>query len=140
MELRIIGFVSLALLITCGTAQPQAAQWVSVGKTTNEKLEAFVDLGSIRISGYVHSASFKYVYAAHSQKDERANKWYKVSFDQETFNCADKTSRVEALSVSYEDGTTWSEPAAMLPSSWTLIGPDTLRDYERRYICAFVPK
>jgi len=139
MELRIIGFV-LALLLTCGTAQAQAAQWVSIGKTSNEKLEAFVDLGSIRVSGYVHSASFKYVYAARSQRDERVNKWNKMSFDQETFNCADKTSRIEAINVTYEDGTHWSEPPALLPSSWTLIGPNTLRDYERRYVCAWMPK
>jgi hypothetical protein len=138
MDMRIIGFVSLALLLTCGKAQ--AAQWVSVGKTSNGKLEAFVDLGSIRVSGYVYSASFKYVYATRSQRDERVNKWDKVSFGQESFNCADETSRIEALDLYYKDGTHSSEPAALLPSSWTPIGPNTLRDFERRYICARVPR
>ena len=115
-----------ALLLTCCTAQA-APQWVSVGKTNNGKLEAFVDLGSVRVSGDIRRAWFKYVYAPRSQRDERANKWDKVSFGQEAFNCAEETSRIEALNVQYEDGTEWSEPPALLPSSWTLIGPRTLR-------------
>ena len=138
MELRIIGFIS-ALLLTCGTAQA-APQWASVAKTNNGKLETFVDLGSIRISGYVNSATFKYVYAARSQRDDRVNKWNKVSFAQETFNCADETSRIEALNGYYEDGTNWSAPAALLPTSWTLIGPRTVRGFERRFLCTRVPR
>ena len=138
MDMRIIGFV-LALLLTCGMALA-APQWAPVGMSTNEKIEAFVDLGSIRIDGYTRSALFKYVYAPHSKKDERVNKWQKVSFGQEAFNCADETSRIEALNVYYEDGTHWSGPPALLPSSWTPIGPETLRDYERRFLCTRVPR
>jgi hypothetical protein len=138
MDMRIIGLVSLALLLTCGTAR--AAQWVPVGKTNNGKLVAFVDLNSLSVSGYTRRAWFKYVYAPRSQRDERVSKWDKVSFGQETFNCADETSRIEALNVYYEDGTHWSEPPALLPSSWKLVGPMTVRDFERRFICSRVPK
>ncbi len=138
MELRIIGFFS-ALLLTSGMAQA-APQWAPVATTNNGKLDTFVDLGSIRISGYVYSATFKYIYAARSQRDERVNKWNKVSFAQETFNCADETSRIEALNGYYEDGTQWSTPVALLPTSWTLIGPRTVRGYERRFLCTRVPR
>jgi hypothetical protein len=138
MEPRIIGFVS-ALLFICGTALA-APQWAPVGMATNEKVEAFVDLGSIRIDGITRSALFKYVYAPHSKKDQRVNKWQKVSSSQETFNCANETSRVETLSVRYEDGTEWSEGSDQLPTSWTPIGPNSLRDFQRRFICKGVPK
>src|ERR1700685_3005511 len=117
MELRIIGLV-LAVLLTCGMALA-APQWAPVGMASNERVEAFVDLGSIRIDGNTRSALFKYVYAAHGEKDERVNKWRKVSSSQETFNCANETSRVETLNVRYEDGTDWSEAADQLPTSWT---------------------
>jgi hypothetical protein len=127
-----------ALLITCGTAQ--AAQWVSVGKTLNGQVEAFVDLGSLRIDGYIHRARFKYVYAPRSQRDERVNKWDKVSFGQEAFRCADQTGRTEALNVYYEDGTHWDNPLALLPSSWTPVAPETMRDFEMRYLCTWPPK
>lgn len=126
-------WVSLALLFTCGTAQ--AAQWVAVGQTNNGELLAFVDLSSLSISGYTRRAWFKYVYAPRSQRDDRVNKWNKVSFSQETFNCANETSRIEALNGYDEDGTQWSVPAALLPTSWTLIGPRTVRDFERRFLC-----
>jgi hypothetical protein len=134
MDMRIIGFVSFTLLLTCGMALA-APQWAPVAMASNEKVKAFVDLGSIRIDGITRSALFKYVYAAHGEKDERVNKWRKVSSSQETFNCANETSRVETLSVRYEDGTEWSEAADQLPTSWTPIGPDTLRDFQRRFIC-----
>jgi hypothetical protein len=138
MDMRIIGF-ALALLLTCAMAQA-APQWAPVGMATNEKVKAWVDLGSIRIDGNTRSALFKYVYAAHSEKDERVNKWRKVSSSQETFNCANETSRVETLSVRYDDGTEWSKAADQLPTSWTPIGPHTLRDFQRQFICKGVPK
>jgi hypothetical protein len=127
-----------ALLLTCGTAQ--AAQWVSVGQTDNGQVEAFVDLGSVIIDGYIHRASFKYVYAPRSHKDERVNKWDKVSFGEEAFKCVDQTSRTESLKVYYEDGSHWTAPAALLPSSWTPVGPRTMRDFQMHYICTRVPK
>lgn len=138
MELRIIGLVS-ALLLTCSTAQA-APQWAPVARTNNGKLQTFVDLGSIRIRGYVYSATFKYVYEARTQKDDRVNKWNKVSFARETFNCADETSRIDALNGYYEDGTYWSAPVVLLPTSWTLIGPRTVRGFERRFLCTRVPR
>jgi hypothetical protein len=128
-----------ALLLACGVTQANP-QWAPVAITNNGKMQAFVDLGSIRVSGNTRHALFKYVYAPHSQKDERVGKWNKVSFGEEAFNCTDETSRIEALSVHYEDGTDWSQPADQLPTSWTLIGPDTLRDHQRHFICAGVPK
>jgi hypothetical protein len=127
------------LLLTCGMALA-APQWTAVGMATNEKVKAFVDLGSIRIDGNIRSALFKYVYAPHSEKDERVNKWRKVSSSQDTFNCANETSRIETLSVRYEDGTEWSEASDQLPTSWAPIGPNTLRDFQRRFICKGVPK
>jgi hypothetical protein len=75
--------ITAIFLLTGGLAQA-APQWAPVGITNNGKMEALVDLGSIRISGTTRSALFKYVYAPHSDKDVRANKWHKVSFGQET--------------------------------------------------------
>jgi hypothetical protein len=127
------------LLLTCGTSLA-APQWAPVGVARNENVEAFVDLGSIHIDGNIRSALFQFVYAPHSKKDERVNKWRKVSSSQETFNCANETSRVDTLNVRYEDGTEWSGASDQLPTSWTLIGPNTLRDFQRRFICKGVPK
>jgi hypothetical protein len=127
------------LLFASGTALA-APQWVPVGSSFNGKVEAFVDIGSISVSGDIRRASFKYVYAPRGHKDERVNKWEKVSFNQQAFNCANETSRIEAMSVRYEDGTDRSEPAALLPNSWTLMGPRTLRNFERVFVCRRVPK
>jgi hypothetical protein len=127
------------LLLACGAAQA-APQWIPVGNTINGKMVAFVDIGSIRISGEIRRAWFKYVYAPRSQKDEHENQPDKVSFNQEAFNCADETSRIEAVNAHYEGGTGPGEPSALLPTSWTPIGPQTLRDMERRFICTRVPK
>jgi hypothetical protein len=127
------------LLFASGTALA-APLWAAVADSNNGKLKAYVDLGSIRINGTTRSALFKYIYATHSEKNERANKWYKVSFGQETFDCANETSRMDALRVRYEDGTEWNERQDQLPTAWTLIGPRTLRDFQRHFICRGVPK
>jgi hypothetical protein len=122
-----------AFLLTCGIAQA-SPEWATVSITNNGKLIAYVDLGSIRIEdGNVRSALFKFHYAPHTDKDARTNKWHKEAYSQETFNCGNETSRVDSLRFRFDDGTEWSE--SKVPTEWTPIGPDTLRDWQRKFVC-----
>lgn len=110
-------------------------EWVSLGKSVNGD-ENLIDVSSLRVAGAA-AAWFKTVYAAHSAKETLgpdANKWWGKSVERAAFNCSDETTRAEAITVYYEDGTNGSDPAASFPKSWKPVTPETMRDAEMRFI------
>jgi hypothetical protein len=134
---RNISWPLLALLLACGTAQ--ASNWVSIGKDAVGH-EAFVDVSSIRVVGAIRRAWFKAVYVRHTMRETGgpdANKWWSTSVHRRAFNCGEETTRSEALTVYYEDGTNGSDPAANYPTPWEPVPPDTVLSTELQFICAW---
>jgi adenine-specific DNA-methyltransferase len=85
--------------------------WVSIGKDAAGH-ETFVDVSSIRVVGAIRRAWFKSVYVSHTMRETDgpdANKWWSASVHRRAFNCGEETTRSEALTVYYEDGTNGSE-------------------------------
>jgi|NGEPerStandDraft_6_1074524.scaffolds.fasta_scaffold53209_4 hypothetical protein len=132
--------ILLTLLLACGTAQ--GSEWVSVNKTDDGKIEELVDVSSIRVAGEIRRAWVKLVYAPHTKRgsDDDANKWESESVSREAFNCGAETSRAEALTIYYDDGTLWAAPAEISPTSWGPVPPDTLKSVAMQFICVWKQK
>jgi hypothetical protein len=126
----------VALMLACGTAQ--ASEWVSVGTSEGGKKEHLVDASSIRVDGQIRHAWFKIRYAPHTQKGvaEYASVWETDSEFRDSFNCAEETSRNEALNVHFEDGTTWVNPPERYPAAWEPVPPDTMIELVMMFVCA----
>ena len=133
--------ILLALLLACGSAL--AAQWTFVARSEGGKHERYIDVSSIRVTGDIRRAWFKSVYAAHVAKDDSgsdANKWWSSTVGLRAYNCSEGTSRFEAQTVYYEDGTNYSDPSSAFPTPWEPVVPDTVRSAEMQFICAWKPK
>lgn len=108
--------IMLALLLAYGAAQ--AADWQSIGTSEGGKKEHLVDASSIHVEGGIRHIWFKIRYARNTQKGAAhyADMWETDSMFYDAFNCAEGTSRNEALDVHFEDGTTWVNPADQYPA------------------------
>ena len=134
--------VLTALLLTSGTAE--AAEWVSLGKLENGKKETFVDVSSIRIDGKIRRSASKVVLAAHTVAGagENANKWLREISYLFSFDCGDRSGRVDAMTAYFDDGTNWSEPASAFPKPWVAAPPGFQSNWTAlmQYVCAWKPK
>lgn len=136
MKTRIRAAVAFSVLLVCGTAQ--AADWVSVANSVDGKQEFFVDVSSIRVAGDIRRAWFKTTFLPHTmQAPENPKKWWSDDLSRDVFNCAEETSRREALTMHYEDGTALLVPAEGFPSPWIPVAPETILDTEMKFICAW---
>ena len=131
--------IMLALLLACGTAQ--AAEWVMVGKSTGDQ-EASVDVSSIRIAGEIRRAWVQVTMAPNFRRGtgENSNKWWHSFLSRYAFNCGEETSRSEALTIYYTDGTNSSVPAERYPEPWGPVAPDTMQSAAMQFVCAWKPK
>jgi hypothetical protein len=119
--------ILLALLIVGGTAQ--ASEWVSLGKSDDGTREAFVDVSDIRVLGDMRRAWVK-VDAATA-----------TTMYREAFNCAEETSRSEAIDIHSSDGSVKSAPDNLLQSTpWRPIRPDTTWQVVMKFVCAWHPR
>jgi hypothetical protein len=139
--------VLMALLLTSGTLATsgtlEAAEWVSLGKLGNAKKETFVDVSSIRIDGKIRKGASKVVLASHSitGAGDNANKWISEISYQFTFDCFEKSSRIDAMSAYFDDGTNWSEPASAFPKPWVTVPPGFQSNWTSliHFVCAWKP-
>jgi hypothetical protein len=117
------GMVLVVLLLASGTTW--AAGWVSLGKVENGNKETFVDVSSIRIDGKIRSSTSKVVLAPHTVAGagESASKWISEITYRFTFRCAQRSSRIDAMTAYFDDGTQWSEPATAFPKPWVTVSP-----------------
>jgi hypothetical protein len=133
--------VLMTLLLTSGTVE--AAEWVSLGKPGNGKKETFVDVSSIRIDGKTRSGASKVVLASHSVTGagDNANKWISEISYLFTFDCYEKSSRVDAMTAYFDDGTNWSEPASAFPKPWVTVPPGFQSNWTTliQFVCAWKP-
>jgi hypothetical protein len=125
----------LTLLLACGTAQ--ASEWVSIGKTNT--VEIFFDVSSIRVEGLIRRAWVKRVLKPHTTKytGGDANKWWSETRERIAFNCSDETSREEATTVYYDDGSNESSDGT---KPWMPVAPDSVGRGEMQFICAWGKK
>jgi hypothetical protein len=129
----------LTLLLACSTAR--ASEWISLGESANGTQVTTVDVSSISIVGSVRLAWRKVVFAAHSRKSPTdANKWQSYQVVRDAINCAEGTSRFEAVSYYYEDGTHEYMSPEFLPGPWQPVPPDTMASIEMQFICTWKPK
>jgi hypothetical protein len=129
--------ILLALLAASGIAQ--ASNWVSVLHSDDGKREVFIDVSDIRDEGVIRRAWVKVVFQPHTKNGEGTGprKWWHDSVSLMAFNCAEKTHRIEAITVYYEDGTHITEDA---PTPWEPIFPDSLASAPMQIVCALKPK
>jgi hypothetical protein len=127
--------ILVTLLLACGTAE--ASEWVSAAKT--DITEIFFDVSSIRVEGPIRRAWVKSVLKPHTTKytGGDANKWWSETRERIAFNCSDETSREEATTVYYDDGSNESSDGTNL---WRPVAPDTVGSAEMRFICAWAKK
>ncbi len=132
--------IMLFLLFAYGPVQ--ASEWVSLGKSADEKSEASVDVSGIRITGTVRRAWSKMVFPPHTAKGSGPNsdKWKSSEVSLEAFDCDNQTGRTEAVTIYYYDGSNWTAPAASFPFPWTPVPPDTALSVAMQFICAWKPK
>jgi hypothetical protein len=131
--------ILMALLLACGMVH--ASEWASVGNGNDGK-ETFVDLSSIRITGPVRRAWTKMVVLPHTVEGDgpHAGKWLSYLASYYAFNCADATSRSEAMTYYFDDGTNGSIDASFFPMQWEPVPPDTAWDTEMKRTCAHKPQ
>ncbi len=129
----------VALVLACGTAQ--ASKWVFVVEAANGKGQVFIDTQSIRIDGNIRRAWFKSVYAPHSVPDPPGSGRYSAyNVTRAAFNCSEETSRVEAITIYYEDGSNpKSMPPSQFPTAWEQVPPDTISAVDMAFICVWKP-
>jgi hypothetical protein len=114
--------ILLALLIVGGTAQ--ASEWVSLGKE-GSGTETFADVSSIRISGTVRRAWIKSVFKEHTERNYEGDKWQSFAMVLDAFNCSAETMTSEAMSIYFEDQTSYSVNPNLFPWPWNPVVPDT---------------
>ncbi len=124
------------LILVSGTAA--SAEWLSIGRSQDRKIEVFVDLASIRAERTIRRASTKYDYAPRTQEvaGHDPAKWIDYSLSQKAFNCTEEMSKTEAVTLYFEDGTTEAVPAETDPEPWKPVVPDTLLHVEMKFVCS----
>jgi hypothetical protein len=127
--------IILALLLACGATQ--AAEWVSVGKST-DGAEGFVDVSSIRVAGVIRRVWSKITYVPHTKQIVGKS----VSYDMAhlEYNCVEGASRLDAMTLYFLDGTFDVMPDVLTPTAWAPVTPDTLRYQGMQFVCAWKPK
>jgi hypothetical protein len=134
--------VLMALLFTSATLG--AAEWVSLDKLENGKKETFVDVSSIRIEGKMRSTASKVTLASHTVTGagERTDKWIHEIAYIFTFDCGERSSRIDAMTTYFDDGTTWSEPASAFPKPWVTVPPGFQSNWTAlmQFVCTWKPK
>jgi hypothetical protein len=128
--------VGTMLVLVSGTAA--SAEWLSIGRSPDRKIEVFVDLSSIRAERNIRRASTKYDYAKQTREvaGHDPAKWIDYSLAQKAFNCAEEMSKTEAVTLYFEDGATESVPAETNPEPWKPVVPETLVYAELKFVCS----
>jgi hypothetical protein len=127
----------LTLLMACGTAQ--AAEWASLGNTDNGTFVIFVDVSSIRVAGQVRRAWVKFVFTPHTVRGV-GDKWKTKAVYFDAYDCKEESSRVEATTTYFEDGTSRSVSPEELEKSWEPVTPDSVSRGEMDFVCSWKPK
>jgi hypothetical protein len=124
------------LVLVSGAAA--AAEWLSIGRSQDKKIEVLVDLASIRAERTIRRASTKYEYAPRTQAvaGHDPARWIDYSLTQKAFNCTEEMSKTEAVTLYFEDGASESVPAETSPDPWKPVVPDTLVYAEMKFICS----
>jgi hypothetical protein len=132
--------ILLALFLACGAAQ--ASEWVSLDKSSDGKIQIFVDSASIKVLGEVRHVWSKIVFEPHTQKgigpDQK--KWVSYTLTRFAFFCADGTDMMEGVITHYEDGSSFTFPDDALSSSWQPVEPDTRFQTIMDFTCSWKPK
>jgi hypothetical protein len=124
--------ILLTLLLACGTAQ--ASEWQLVTADTRFTKKFFVDVSSIKVMGSVRHAWVKSVEVPHQVQAEEG-KYVDYTIVRWAFNCAEATSKPDAGTEYYEDGTNLVRKdfhMTMKP-----VTPDSVNDTLMRFICAW---
>lgn len=133
----------VVLLLACGAAQ--AAEWVSVGKSTDDSAEALVDTSTILVAGDIRRIWVKGRVAPHVQRGtgKYSDRWVSEIHTLLSYNCAKQLRRTESLIVYYEDGSNSAVPTESLTMVWEPITRDIHNDTADQTImdftCAWKP-
>jgi hypothetical protein len=121
---------------------PRAPEWIRLGNSPDKKSVAFVDVSDIDVVGSVRRAWIKTVKASHTESGAgaSASKWVHEYMGRDAYNCSDRTSRVEALIIYYEDGTVDKADTKNFPTPWEPIPPETQIRSGIRFVCGWTPK
>jgi hypothetical protein len=134
--------VLLAALTLSVCAAAQAADWVSVWKSADGKMELFVDAANIKIAGDIRTASLRRVPAPQTERglNDNENKWASYQLSSGSFNCVERTEREESNVVYYDDGTEERYGNPMLerlgvPEPWRPLPDDPIADAVMQFVC-----
>ena len=125
------------LLLAFGSLH--AAAWVQVG-TGNDGNKVLVDTSSITVAGAIRQAWLKMIFPPHTHKGlgDDANKWMDFNLNHAAFNCSDGTSKSDALTDYYDDGTNHQVPAADLSGDqWETVPPNTALGAVMKFVCSW---
>jgi hypothetical protein len=134
------GIVLLASMLVCGAAH--ASEWVSIGRTTDGKVELSADVSSVKISGHEGRVWLKAVPVHHTEKGAGKNASKRVEYrvNPFRFDCADETSLQEAENTCYTDGSYSGTPSFALSSLPTPVAPDSVLRAMMDFTCSWKPK
>jgi hypothetical protein len=134
------------ILLVCffASGAADAADWVSLGKTDEGKLENFADVSSIRIDAAIRRGSSKVIPAPHTLPGgaEYSSKWISQISYNFAFNCTEKSGRVEGFKFYFDDGTSYLDPPIHYPKPWQAVPPDSDSNWAllMKFVCAWTPK
>lgn len=127
------------LLVACGAVQ--ASQWLHAG-STKDGARSFVDTSRITITGASRRAWLKMVLPPHTKRGQGndTGKWVAFILTDATFDCSAGTARTNALKTHYDDGTSFTAPAAFVNGQqWDHVAPGTVLETVMRFVCAWKP-
>src|SRR3954466_12623002 len=129
--------MTLALLLAGGSSQ--AAEWVQAG-TGKDATKVWVDTSSIAVAGPIRQAWLKMTFPVHSQRGsgDDASKWVDFSLNHAAFNCGESTSKSDALTDYYDDGTSHKVPAEDISADrWEAVPANTALDRVMKFVCSW---
>lgn len=98
-----------------------------------------IDTRTIEIYSTIRRATFLYEYPDETEKGtgDDAGRWKFIQWDNEAFNCANATYRVEQRQTRFTDDKLTKVAEASLSKDWKPVAPHTLIDAGMKFLCAW---
>jgi hypothetical protein len=132
-SLLTIGFVTLGL--TSGVAD--AAHWVSLGKSSDQNNEDFVDTASIHANGDIRRGVFKMTHAPHTMRTPGESKYWASSVYGYVFNCRQEIYQPRNMTINYEGGERYVAAPNAFQTQWRPVPHHSWVEDEMMFICSW---
>ncbi len=113
-----------------------AAEWILLGNMGTTAF--YLDRTSLQLTTGVRKGWIKAIYSPHTERDPMpggGKKWVHVLMYQVGVSCGQKLMRTESSVWYHEDGSWFSAPKEVFPTSWESAAPSSLGDRQIKTIC-----